>query len=414
MKKLLSLTMAALISILMISCASNAKQDTKKPAAPEKTVRVFNSEVAIKDNGSKPIKDMTGLEIVYDMKTGWNLGNSLDATGGGMNSETSWGQPRTTKAMIDGLARSGMKTIRIPVSWHNHIIDSNYTIDPNWMARVKEIVDWAMEDDMYVILNTHHDNFSRNSKMPYRYGYYPTEENYEESVSFLTNTWKQIALAFNNGYDEHLIFETLNEPRCCGTGYEWNYSSGNEEQKKAQMILNKFNQEIVNVIRASGGNNAKRLITVPGYACTTAAPLSADFVLPDDPANNLGVAVHMYSPYNFAMDGNGTSKYNPKMASDLQYTFKQLEAKFVKKGIPVYIGEYGAVNKDNTEDRVQWFNTFIRQTRKLGITCILWDNQAFEKDSNGFTEKFGYYNRTEQTWFVPEITEAIMNAADLK
>ena len=113
------------------------------------------------------------------------------------------------------------------------------------------------------------------------------------------------------------------------------------------------------------------------------------------------------------MNGTGTSKYNQKMASDLSYTFKKLEASFVKKGIPVYIGEYGAVNKDNTEDRIQWFNTFIRQTRKMGITCVLWDNQAFEKDSNGYTEKFGYYKRNEQTWFVPEITETIMKAAAL-
>ncbi|MCQ2597222.1 MAG: glycoside hydrolase family 5 protein [Treponema sp.] len=414
MKKLLSLTIAALISFSMISCASSAKQDTKKPAEPEKIVRVFNSEVAIKDTGSKPIKDMTGLEIVYDMKTGWNLGNSLDASGGGLNSEINWGQPRTTKAMIDGLARSGMKTIRIPVTWHSHVNDANYTIDPRWMTRVKEIVDWAIEDGMYVILNTHHDNFGRNAKMPYRYGYYPTLENEEESLAFLTNTWKQIALAFNNGYDEHLIFETLNEPRLQGTPQEWTFSSGNPITVAAQEELNKFNQEIVNVIRASGGNNAKRLIAVPGYACSPASVLAKEFKIPDDPANKIAVAVHMYAPYSFAMDGNGTKTYTPKIANELAYTFKQLETKFVKNNIPVYIGEYGAINKDNLEDRIQWFNTFVRQTRKMGITCVLWDNQAVEKDSNGWTEKFGYYNRNEQKWFFPEITETIMNAADLK
>lgn len=419
MKKIISITTAAVLALALISCASTKaaeqkKEEAKKPAEPEKIVRIFDPTNAVKDEGSKEMKNMTGMEIVYDMKTGWNLGNTLDATGGGLNSETSWGQPRTTKEMIDFLAASGFKTIRIPITWHNHIIDSNYTIDPRWMTRVKEIVDWAIEADMYVIMNTHHDNFGRDAKMPYRYGYYPSEMNKEESISFLTNTWKQITLAFNNGYDEHLVFETLNEPRLCGTPNEWNYSTGNPVQKAAQMVINEFNQEIVNVIRASGGNNAKRLIVMPGYACTIAAPMSADFVLPKDPANNLGIAVHMYDPYTFAMDGNGTSKYSQKIASDLQYKFKQLEASFINKGIPVYIGEYGAVNKDNTEDRVLWFNTFIRQTRKMGIACILWDNQAFEKDNNGYTEKFGYFNRKELKWFVPEITETIMNAADLK
>ncbi|MCQ2573133.1 MAG: glycoside hydrolase family 5 protein [Treponema sp.] len=417
MKKTLPLLMAALLSIAFISCATNKGNSTEpsKTKEPAKISKKFDKSQALVDSGSKEMKSMTGLELVYDMKTGWNLGNTLDALGGnGLNSETSWGQPRTTKAIIDGIARSGFKTIRMPATWHNHIIDDNYTIDPKWMARVKEIVDWAIEDDLYVILNTHHDNYGHDNKMPYRYGYYPTAMNEEESLSFLTNTWGQIALAFNNGYDEHLVFETLNEPRLSGTNNEWNYSSSNPVQKAAQEILNKFNQEIVNVIRASGGNNAKRLIVMPGYACSPSAALSNDFVLPEDPANNLGVAVHMYDPYDFAMNGNGTSKYDPKMANSLQYTFKNLESKFVKKNIPVYIGEYGCVNKENTEDRILWFNTFVRQTRKMGITCILWDNQAFHKDSNGYTEKFGFYIRNEQKWFVPEITETIMNAADLK
>jgi len=413
-KKLLSITFAVLLSLTMLSCASGSKKEPAKPAAPEKLVRKFVKENAVKDSGKAAYNGKTGLEIVYDMKTGWNLGNSLDATGGGLASETRWGQPATTKEMIDGLARAGFKTIRIPTSWSNHIVDSNYTIDPRWVTRVKEIVDWAIEDGMYVILNTHHDNYARSTLMPYRGGYYPSELNEEESLDFLKNTWEQITLAFNNGYDEHLVFETLNEPRLRGTNYEWNYSTGNPEQKAAQLEINKFNQAIVNTIRASGGNNAKRLILVPGFACTPASVLSQDFVLPSDPANNVGVAVHMYSPYNFAMDGNGTSVFSPKMASDLQYTFKQLEAKFVKNGIPVVIGEYGAVNKENTEERVKWFNSFIRQTRKMGITCVLWDNQAVAKDGNGWSEKFGYYNRNEQSWFFPEIVEAIMNAADLK
>lgn len=422
MKKTIITLTALLLTISFASCKGKTKKEPEKQEAakvteqvkPAKPVRNFVTETAVKDTGSKPMKGLTGLEITYDMKTGWNMGNTLDATGMGLSSETYWGQPKTTKEMIDGLAKSGFKVIRIPTTWHNHIIDLNYTIDPLWMARVKEIVDWAIGNDMYVVLNTHHDNHSSGAVMLYKQGYYPTLAAEEESLSFLTNVWKQIALAFNNGYDEHLVFETMNEPRLCGTQHEWNYSSTNTFTTEAQNEINKFNQEILNVIRASGGNNAKRLVMVPGYACATAPVLSNEFVLPEDPANMVGVTVHMYTPYVFAMDPKGTSTYTPRMATELQTTFKQLENKFVKNGIPVYIGEYGATNKENDADRIQWFNTFIRQTRKMGIPCMLWDNQAYKIDANGYSEKYGYYNRYNQTWFVPEITKTIMDAADLK
>ena len=107
-----------------------------------------------------------------------------------MESETSWGQPQTTKAMIDGLAKSGIKTIRIPVSWHNHITDKqSYTIETNWMNRVKTVVDWAIADGMYVIINSHHDNYLQSGTMPRANGYYPSSENLEESRRFLKNVW---------------------------------------------------------------------------------------------------------------------------------------------------------------------------------------------------------------------------------
>lgn len=119
------------------------------------------SSVFAEDKKSTETYDAT--QIVTMMKFGWNLGNTLDALGGswkkGLNTQTAWGQPLTTKEMIDGLAKSGVKTIRIPVSWSEHVIDKYYTIDPKWMARVKEIVTWAYENDMFIILNSHHDNF---------------------------------------------------------------------------------------------------------------------------------------------------------------------------------------------------------------------------------------------------------------
>lgn len=208
---------------------AKGKKTEKKTKEPVAVLEVnplevisFNRDKAIVDTGSKPFNERKAIELVRDMKTGWNLGNTFDATAGGnsLSSEMSWGQPKTTKAMIDGLAASGIKTIRIPVSWSRHITDASYSISPAWMNRVKEVVDWAIEDGMYVVLNIHHDNYEKNAKMPKSAGFYPTDENYEESAKFVCNTWAQISLAFNNGYDEHLIFEVLNEPRLCGTSEE--------------------------------------------------------------------------------------------------------------------------------------------------------------------------------------------------
>ena len=135
------------------------------------------------------------------MIVGWNLGNTLDATDSNTNygagTETYWGMPKTTQAMIKAVSAAGFKTIRIPVSWHNHVsTDGKYTINSEWMARVKEIVDWAIENDMYVILNCHHDNYNTPAKMPKGHGYYPNKVNFAESAIFVYNLWSQIAIAF--------------------------------------------------------------------------------------------------------------------------------------------------------------------------------------------------------------------------
>lgn len=377
----------------------------------------FDKKNAVTDSGSKEFKATSAIETVKDMRTGWNLGNTLDATGGkGMNSETSWLMPKTTKKMIDGLAASGMKTIRIPTSWSNHIIDDKYTIDPKWMLRVKEIVDWAIENDMYVILNDHHDNYSTNAVMPYGRGYYPTKQNYDESVRFLENVWTQVALAFNKGYDEHLLFETLNEPRLRGTNYEWTYDSNSELCKEAADCLNKYNQLIVDVIRKSGGNNKKRFILCTSLQAAPNTAFAAEFKMPKDAEKDrLLLSTHMYTPYVFAGQSPGIAKFNPKVQNEMALTFKKLNENFITKGYGVVITEYGAVNKNNPEDRVAWFSAFIKFSRKYGMTSVLWDNQQWKvgEDKN-YSEKFGYYNRREQTWFFPEILKAIMENVDVE
>lgn len=370
---------------------------------------VFNKKNAIIDMDENQISDVNAIEIVNDMRTGWNLGNTLDATGAsGLSSETSWQQPLTTKKMIDELAYSGMRTIRLPVSWHNHIIDDNYTIDPEWMKRVKEIVDWAYNDGLYVILNTHHDNYGKNAKIPYGMGYYPSKENYDESSRFLVNVWSQICLAFNNGYDEHLIFETMNEPRPAGTSEEWNFLPGAKISSESAEVLNQLNQDVVDTIRKSGGNNKIRLIAVPGLQASPQSVLSDRFKIPNDiQTGKLIIAVHMYTPYNFAGESPGVNKYSNQMGSELATNFKKLNEKFIKKGYAVYIGEYGATNKNNLDDRVKWFEAFIKYSKKYGMIACLWDNGVWYVNGSDYAEHFGYFNRKKCEWYFPEILEVI-------
>ena len=370
---------------------------------------VFNKKTAVVDNGKKSFNSNSAIETVKDMKTGWNLGNTLDATGSsGLGSEKSWGQPQTSKKMIDALAASGIKTIRIPVSWSNHLIDEKYTIDPEWMKRVKEIVDWAIADGMYVILNSHHDCYDKPSKMPYGKGYYPNNVNFEESSRYLVNVWSQICLAFNNGYDEHLVFETMNEPRLRGTSHEWWFDQNSKECQEAADCLNRLNQVALDIIRASKGNNKNRFVMIPGLQASPDSAFASAFKMPvEKEEGKLILSVHMYSPYKFAMESPGVTEFSKQLASELAYTFKKLNDNFVKKGYAVVIGEYGATNKNNLDARVEWFHAFLKYSRQYGITSCLWDNGVTVVKNNDYNEHFGYFNRREKTWYFPEILEAI-------
>ena len=378
---------------------------------------LFDFENAVKDDGQKAFGTSTGFELTAAMKTGWNLGNTFDATGSsGMPSEMSWGQPHTEKEMIDGLARSGIKTIRIPVTWHNHITDkSNYTIHPEWMARVKTVVDWAIADGMYVIINSHHDNYEKPAKMLPAHGYYPNSTNLADSQRFLYNIWGQIATAFNNGYDEHLIFETMNEPRPAGTSSEW-WFGGDSRSLDAAKCLNQMNQTALDAIRSTGGNNAKRFVMCPALQASENSASASAFKMPVDSAEGrLILSIHAYTPYSFAMEAPGERSFTQAHKNELNTMFAKLKKKFIDNGYPVVIGEYGATNKDNLQERLAWFDYYISTAKAYGIPCCLWDNGVWQlrQDKKGnpdYSEGYGYYNRLEQSWYFPEITKTIIDA----
>ena len=367
------------------------------------------------------LKNADTEAILEDMGLGWNLGNSLDATGGsGLDTETSWSNPKTTQALIDKVKSLGFNTVRVPVSWGKHVSGDNYTIDSAWLARVKEVVDYCYKNDMYVILNIHHD--TKSSASASGAGYYPRSSAYSSSEKFVTSVWSQAAEYFKD-YDYHLIFETLNEPRLIGTGYEWWFNKWSipSEVKDAIACINKLNQKAVDTIRATGSNNRSRLIMCPGYDASIDGATVSGFKLPTDISGNknrIAVSVHAYSPYNFAMNvdtSNGaTSTYSSSIKEELKNLFSTLKSNFRDKGIPVVIGEFGSTDKNNTAERVKWATDYTALAKKNNIPCVLWDNNAFARYNGSSivlnSEYHGYINRKDNTVTSPakDVIEALM------
>ena len=367
------------------------------------------------------LKNADTEAILEDMGLGWNLGNSLDATGGsGLDTETSWSNPKTTQALIDKVKSLGFNTVRVPASWGKHVSGDNYTIDSAWLARVKEVVDYCYKNDMYVILNIHHD--TKSSESASGAGYYPRSSAYSSSEKFVTSVWSQVAEYFKD-YDYHLIFETLNEPRLIGTGYEWWFNKWSipSEVKDAIDCINKLNQKAVDTIRNTGSNNKGRLIMCPGYDASIDGATVSGFKLPTDISGNknrIAVSVHAYSPYNFAMNidtSNGaTSTYSSSIKDELKNLFSTLKSNFRDKGIPVVIGEFGSTDKNNTAERVKWATDYTALAKKNNIPCVLWDNNAFAVyNGNSIvlnSEYHGYINRKNNTVTSPakDVIEALM------
>lgn len=365
---------------------------------------------------AKEIPDKECFAFVKDMKTGWNLGNTLESYSEGKwygddtSSEESWGNPVTTKEMIDAVYEAGFRTVRVPVTWHNHVTDDGNgpVISTAWLDRVQEVVDYAYDNGMYVILNTHHDN---TAHIEGESGYYPDLAHEEESDRYIAGIWSQLAERFQD-YGDHLIFESMNEPRLVGTSYEWNFNAGVAECKEAAQSINRLNQVFVDTVRASGGNNAERYLMLPGYDASLAGAVTELYQLPQDTATDkLIVSVHAYTPYDFALRPNGesgaTDHFSCEESSsvhDIDDLVNSLYRKYVSQGIPVVIGEYGAMNRDNnTQDRVDYYAYYTAAARANGMTCCVWDNGAFTSG-----ETFGILRRRVGKWFFEETVEAMM------
>lgn len=338
------------------------------------------------------IRGLTPAQLIAEMTVGWNLGNSLDATSAsGLKAETSWGNPKTTKAMIDAVKARGFNTIRIPVTWGGHLGKApDYTVDKAWMDRVQEVVNYAIDDGMYVILDSHHEESWR----------IPDNAHIDAVNDEVYRLWVQIAERFIN-YGDHLVLEGLNEPRVSGGTNEWN--GGTAEGRRC---IDRLNQTFIDAVRSTGGNNSTRLLLVTTFASSSVSQAINDVAVPKD--KNIAFSIHSYTPYQFTYNSNQIWElFSWDGSHDYEITnmFNDLKKAFLDKGVPVIITEFGAVNKNgNDADVARWVTVYLQTAKKLGIPCVWWDNGYYSSGN----ELFGIFDRNGIKWFTDTVVDAIM------
>lgn len=376
-KRFLHLFSLMLAVLMLIPCVGSAEEAEAAEAV---------------DNGVMR-EGLTALEATRLMGNGINLGNTLEAcdnnvgikTNTPLSYETHWGQPKTTQAMIDGMKAAGFDTIRIPVAWMTnatHLYEGDYTIDADYMDRVEEVVRYARKAGMYVIINDHWDGGW--------YGMFGSEsaETRALAMEAYKGMWQQIAERFRD-YSDYLIFESANEE--LGGRFDENsplYCSDSvvtyltDDERYA--LTNEINQTFVDVVRATGGNNATRFLLIAGYSTDINQTCDDRFQMPKDTVDSkLMVSVHYYDPWSYCGASSAVSATKWGKVSDYEYMDQQLAkmTKFTEAGYGVVIGEYGALPcsdglKDNT---LAYHTAFLDACTKYDLTNCLWDCSGLYK-----------------------------------
>lgn len=390
--------------------AESSVTSTSSTTAAEHTSKSTESSTdTTKASENKPsqiagkMRNITSQQLVEDMTFGWNLGNTLDVCqadrdgdgkinehveAGEKVDETLWGNPKATKELFTSLKKNGVNAVRIPVTWRDHM-DSNGNIDREWMDRVQQVVDYAYSQGMYVIINVHHDGGGDP-----KFGAWIIEESQKDYNTFLKkykNIWKQIAERFKN-YSDYLIFESMNE-----VGFDTLY---NKNKADAYNLINKINQDFVDIIRATGGNNAKRHLLIAGYYTDIERTCDSLYKMPDDKAGRCILSVHYYTPWDFCTcDRKHTWGTNSEVRQ-METLIGKMKKNFVDKGITVIIGEYAASGSDLSSCIF-----FIEKLNKLcsdyGIATFIWDSGS-------------QVNRKTYKWRTPQYLEALKRATSGK
>lgn len=342
-------------------------------------------------------------DAVASMGLGFNFGNTLDSypvgswfTGTTPTAyETSWGQPVTTKAMVDFLKSEGFGAVRMPVTWTQHI-DKDGNIDEAWLNRVQDVVDYVIDNGMYCILNVHHDTGADDGESVHWIK--ADVDNYTSNKAKFENLWTQIATRFQN-YSHKLLFEGYNE--MLDASNTWNAPLNTS----SYTALNNYAQSFVNAVRSTGGNNATRNLIINTYAAASGDAVLNNLTLPTDNVDgHLVVEVHTYAPWDwFSTKGKWDSSCSAEIAS----MFTRLNNTFISKGVPVIIGEYGthgssSVSKTSTSTQIQaaadQAADIVKQAKSYGAATFYW-NSIFDGT-----------DRSVPQWTLPTVVEAMAKA----
>lgn len=348
----------------------------------------------------------SAVELAAKIKLGWNIGNTLEATGG----ETAWGNPKVTKELIDAVKAKGFNAIRIPCSWNQNLENaSTAKIKTEWLNRVKEVVQYCVDNDMYVLVNIHWDGGWLENNI--------TEAKKVENNAKQKAFWEQIATHLR-GFDEHLLFASANEPAV---------------EDAAQMaVLTSYHQTFIDAVRSTGGKNASRVLVVQGPTTDIEKTNKLMTTLPvDKVTGRMMVEVHYYSPWNFAgltkdetwgkmfyywgagfhstTDTERNATWGEE--ADLEKNFKLMKTQFVDKGIPVLLGEFGAIRRTtltgdaltlHLNSRAYYLKTVVKTAKANGLLPFYWDEGSM--GNNGF----GIFNRSNNTVFDTQALNALI------
>ncbi|GGS99478.1 cellulase family glycosylhydrolase [Streptomyces violaceus] len=297
------------------------------------------------------------------MQPGWNLGNTYDA----IPDETSWGNPPVTRALLKKVKSQGFKSIRLPVTWGVHQgAAPGYPLDPAWTAKVRQVVDWALDEDLYVLLNMHHDSWMWVNNLA---------TDHDAVLARYTATWTQIAAEFRDK-PSRLVFESINEPTFSGT-------SGDDENYR---LLAELNRVFHRIVRDSGSGNASRLLVLPTLYTNADQgrldALAAELTALRDPM--VATTIHFYGWWPFSVNIAGYTRFDATSEQDLTATFDRAYDAFTARGIPVVIGEYALLAYDHTRPGIiqrgeqrKYFEFLGDYARRRQLTTMLWDAGQF-------------------------------------
>ncbi len=352
----------------------------------------------------------TAFEITSEMDAGWNLGNNFDCyvtdedgnyiEFAGFEAEGIWGGRKATKELIEAVKAKGFNTIRIPCTWFQHFNEQG-EIDPDWLARVHEVVDYAYDLDMYVIINMHHEQNIINASVF-------NDESLEKALEEMTTVWTTLANEFRD-YNQKLIFEGMNEPRQTGNPLVSEWGNGSGDNGYTWDYVNKLNQNFINIVRNQGSQyNKERLLMITPYCATSNQNGIMKLDIPEN-SGNIAISSHAYASFDFTLrsDNLAKSEFTDSMKIELDNLFNSYKSIMEQKKVPIIIGEYGASNRDNMSDRIRWITYYNQLAKDAEIPTVIWDNDCLiNPDSSG--EAHGYIDRETAIWH--EVQEPVIDA----